>query len=369
MKAIAIIPGTRTVELVERPVPTIARPDDVKLRVLQVGICGTDREEAAGGRAVAPPGANELVIGHEMFGQVIEVGSAVRHARPGDYAVFTVRRGCGQCLPCQMNRSDMCRTGQYRERGIKGEDGYQTEFVIDAAQYLVPMPAALANIGVLCEPLSVVVKAIDEARRVQQVRLPDGPAMLDWPRGQRCLVSGLGPVGLLAAMILRLYGADVIGLDIVPAASARPQWLSVIGGQYLNDHATTPEQLTDQLQQVDVIIEATGVPKLAFNLADALGRNGSYILVGIPGHEREIPVPGAELMRRFVLNNQVLIGSVNAAPTHFQLAVRDLRNAYAQWGPHLDRLITHQYQPSQFAAAFFQHEPDEIKTVVDWGHD
>ena len=141
MKAIAIVPGTQSVHVADVPEPTIGAPDEIKLRMVRVGICGTDREEVTGGRADAPAGQTELVIGHEMLGQVVEVGSAVQRVRPGDYAVFTVRRGCGTCLPCLMNRSDMCLTGGYRERGIKGLDGYQTEYAVDKEQYLVQIPA------------------------------------------------------------------------------------------------------------------------------------------------------------------------------------------------------------------------------------
>jgi len=367
MKAIAINPGTTTVKLVDRPEPTITQPDEIKLRVLHVGICGTDREETSGGRADAPPGSTELVIGHEMFGQVVEVGKAVTRVRPDDYAVFTVRRGCGQCLPCLMNRSDMCRTGHYRERGIKGEDGYQTEFVVDTEQYLIPVPSGLQSIGVLSEPLSVVVKAIDEAGRLQMARLPEAPALLDWPHGCRCLVSGLGPVGLLAAMVMLLHGAEVTGMDIVPADSARPQWLTTLGGRYVDDRNTPPEKLVDLVGAMDIIIEATGVPKLAFNLIDALARNGLYVLVGIPGNEREIPVAGAELLRRLVLNNQVLMGSVNAARPHFQLAIDVLQCAHDRWGQQVERLITHHFPAAKFSEALALHDPNAIKVVVDWG--
>jgi len=367
MKAVAVIPGTKTVRLVDRPEPEVTKPNEVKLRVLHVGICGTDREEAAGGRADAPPGASELVIGHEMFGQVVKVGNAVTRVKPGDYAVFTVRRGCGKCLPCQMNRSDMCRTGDYRERGIKGLDGYQTEFVVDKEQYLVAVPPELKAVGVLCEPLSVVVKAIYEAQTLQMARLPDSPTMLDWPFGRRCLVSGLGPIGLLAAMVLRLHGAEVWGMDIVDAGTARPQWLAAIGGHYVNDRDLPPDKLPEMIGAMHIIIEATGVPKLAFNLPDALGPDGIYALVGIPGKEREITIPGAELLERFVLNNQALLGSVNAARTHFQLTVDALHCAYLRWGAHVEKLITHHYPCTDFETALTEHDPDEIKVVVDWG--
>ena len=150
MKAISIVPGTQSVHLADVPEPSIAAPDEIKLRIVRVGICGTDREEVQGGRADAPAGKTELVIGHEMFGQVVEVGSAVKRVKPGDFAVFTVRRGCGKCLPCTMNRPDMCLTGEYRERGIKALDGYQTEYVVDKEQYVVRIPrGARKNRGIM----------------------------------------------------------------------------------------------------------------------------------------------------------------------------------------------------------------------------
>src|SRR5918911_3060496 len=187
MQALALTPGTTTLRMVDRPEPQIGAPDEVKLRIVRVGICGTDREEASGGRALAPQGKQDLVIGHEMFGQVVEVGQAVTRVKAGDYAVFTVRRGCGKCLPCAMNRPDMCRTGDYRERGIWRLDGYQTEFVVDKEQYVVRVPPELEPIGVLCEPLSVAEKAIDEALRLQFSRLPEAAATPDWLFGRRCL--------------------------------------------------------------------------------------------------------------------------------------------------------------------------------------
>jgi threonine dehydrogenase-like Zn-dependent dehydrogenase len=206
VKAIALTPGTDRLRLVDRPEPTITAPDEVKVRVLQVGICGTDREEAAGGRAEAPPGESELVIGHEMLGQVVAVGSAVSAVAPGDYAVFTVRRSCGRCPACAAGRSDMCYTGDYAERGIKGRHGYQAEYVVDSSGYTVRVPGELASVGVLTEPMSVAEKAIDEATRVQLGRLPDVDDHARWLNGKQVLVAGLGPVGLLAAFALRLRG-------------------------------------------------------------------------------------------------------------------------------------------------------------------
>jgi threonine dehydrogenase-like Zn-dependent dehydrogenase len=366
MKAIAIVPGTSTARLVDRLEPSITAVDEVKLRMLRVGICGTDREEAAGGRARAPAGQSDLVMGHEMLGQVVQVGKAVTRVQPGDYAVFTVRRGCGQCLPCAMNRSDMCRTGEYRERGIWGLDGYQAEYVVDKEQYAVRVPSELATVGVLTEPLSVAEKAIDEAVRLQVARLPDSPATPDWLFGRHCLVAGLGPIGLLAAIALRLRGAIVFGLDIVDANSARPQWLAAIGGEYVDARQVPPDKVDDVIGPMDLILEATGVAGLAFNLLDALASDGAYVLTGIPGGNRPLEIPGAELVRQLVLDNQVMVGSVNAGRDHFQMAVNDLEVAHLRWGDHIAKLITHRHPYTEFAAALGQHPANEIKAVIEW---
>jgi len=366
MKAIANKTNTSTLTLVDRPEPVLGADDEVKLRILRVGICGTDREEAAGGRSKPPAGQDELVIGHEMFGQVVETGKSVTRVAVGDYAVFTVRRGCGKCLSCLMNRSDMCQTGEYLERGIWGLDGYQTEFAVDKEQYVVRVPAGLEAVGVLCEPLSVAEKAIDEAVRLQVARLPDAAASLDWLYGRPCLVAGLGPIGLLAALVLRLRGARVYGLDVVDENTARPQWLEQIGGIYIDGRQVPAGQVDDHFGRIDLIFESTGVAALEFNLLDALAPNGVYVLTGIPGGDRPLEVQGAELIRRLVLANQVMVGSVNAARDHYQMAVDDLAHAQLLWGEHVAKLITHKHPTSEFDSALHQHTSDEIKAVIEW---
>jgi threonine dehydrogenase-like Zn-dependent dehydrogenase len=364
MKAIAITPGTPGPRLSEREEPPLSADDEIKLRVLRVGICGTDREETRGGRARPPDGRQDLVIGHEMLGRVVETGSGVSTVKAGDLAVFTVRRGCGKCVSCVNNRPDMCYTGDYKERGIWGLDGYQTEYVVEKEQYAVRVPEPLEKIGVLCEPLSVAEKAVDEAVRVQAARLPDAGA--DWISGRHCLVAGLGPIGLLAALVLRLRGAEVYGLDVVDADTLRPQWLSGIGGRYVDGRLVTPEKVDERIGPMDLIVEAAGIPLLAFDLIDALSQNGIYVLTGVPGDDRPIQIPGGELMRRLVLNNQLMAGSVNAALQHFRAAISDLEEALRRWGDHPARLITHSYPYREYAEAFARHEKDEIKAVIEW---
>jgi threonine dehydrogenase-like Zn-dependent dehydrogenase len=366
MKAIAIVPGTAGSRLVERPEPSITTQDEVKVRMVRVGICGTDREEVSGGRAQAPDGETELVIGHEMLGQVVGVGSSVTRVMPGDYAVFTVRRGCGECACCVMNRADMCQTGKYRERGIRGLDGYQTEYAVDQEQYVVRVPTELEPVGVLMEPLSVVEKAIDEALRVQMARCPDAATTPDWFDGRRCLVAGLGPVGLLAAMVLRLRGGEVYGLDVVDSNTARPKWLGGIGGHYIDGREVPADQVEKTIGSMDLILDASGIAELEFNLLDALALNGIYVLTGIPGGDRPLQIPGAELIRQLVLENQVMLGSVNAARGHFQMAADDLAQAHLRWGAQIASLITHRYSWSQLAGLMDQHQPDAIKEVIEW---
>jgi threonine dehydrogenase-like Zn-dependent dehydrogenase len=366
VRAIAIVPGSAGARAVERPEPRIEADDQVKLKVLRVGICGTDREQAAGGRALAAEGSPELVIGHEMFGQVVDAGDRVRSVRTGDYALFTVRRGCGMCTPCSLKRPDMCRTGDYRERGIWGLDGFQAEYVVDSEDWLVRVPEPVAHLGVLAEPMSVIEKAIDEAVRIQVARMPSGQATPNWLAGRRCLVIGLGPVGMLAGVVMRLRGAEVFGMDIVDAASARPKWFEQVGCCYLDGREVKAGDIDDRAGQMDFVFEAAGEAGLIFGLIDALAPDGIAAITGIPHGDRPSTLPAADLARQLVLDNRILLGSVNAARDHFQSGIDDLCLAHLRWGDHMSGIITHRYPSGQIAEALLEKPREEIKAVIDW---
>jgi threonine dehydrogenase-like Zn-dependent dehydrogenase len=216
------------------------------------------------------------------------------------------------------------------------------------------------------EPLSVVEKAIDEALRVQTVRCPDAAITPDWLHRRRCLVAGLGPVGLLAAMILRLRGGEVYGLDVVDSNSARPKWLGSIGGSYIDGRQVPADQVEKKIGGMDFILDATGIAQLEFNLLDALAVNGMYVLTGIPGGDRPLQIPGGELIRQLVLDNQIMLGSVNAARGHFQMAADDLTQANLRWGTRIASLITNRYSCDEFAGLMGQHPCDAIKEVIEW---
>ncbi len=368
MKAVALFQENAEIKLIDVSEPALTLPDHVKLRVLQVGICGTDREEASGGRADAPEGEKYLIIGHEMLGQVVEVGKAVTSVKPGDIAIFTVRRGCEKCPSCLMGRPDMCYTGNYKERGIKELHGYQTEFAVDREKYLIKVPKEIVDFAVLAEPMSVVEKAIDEAVRVQVARLPEAAEESQWMRGKQVLVAGLGPIGLLAALALRLRGAKVIGLDIVDGSTARPKILEEMGGKYIDGRVVKPETYDEHFGQIDAIIEATGIAMLDFELIEALGVNGVFVLTGIPGGHRPISIDGSDLMQKLVLKNQVVIGSVNASEAHFQRAVDDLVQGAKMWPNVMKQLITHRVKCEDMMDVLTKHPADEIKSVIQWSN-
>ena len=337
MKALALVPGTTKLQLVDQPVPTIHKESELKVKVLRVGICGTDREEAAGGRAEAPPGEKQLIIGHEMVGRVVEIGKKVSVVKPGDLVVITVRRGCGGCAACAIARSDMCTTGNYRERGIKGLHGFQSEYIVDDEAYAIRVPQEIEKIAVLAEPMSVVQKAVEEASTIQTARMPYLKGSANWLDGKAAIVAGLGPIGLLAALVLRLRGAKVFGLDIVDPTSPRVKILTAIGGTYLNGKEKMPDMAAN------LIFDAAGIAKLDFDLLEMLAINGAFVLTGVPGEQRLIDVDGAALMRKLVLKNQVMVGSVNESIDHLESGIRDLQAASKKWPGVVEKLITQRF--------------------------
>ena len=365
MKAIAIVPGKTGISVVDVEEPQVQNDNQIKMKVLQVGICGTDREEVEGGRADAPPGEKKLIIGHEVFGRVVETGPGVHSVKNGDFGVFSVRRGCGKCAACNNNRSDMCLTGDYTERGIKALDGFQAQFVVDEEQYFVKDPDEIKDLGVLTEPMSVAAKAIDEAMIIQKARVKDFDGTDSWLKGKKALVGGVGAVGLLAAFALRLRGAEVYGLDIVDEDTLRPQILKKIGGHYIDGRKVKTINFDEEIGEMDFIFEAAGFAALQIELIDALAINGIYVSTGIPGGKRPIQIDGADLMRQLVLKNQVVLGSVNASPEHFKIAVSDLVGAKEKWPNEITRLVTERVLYSEFEKAL-KASPDEIKVVVEW---
>jgi threonine dehydrogenase-like Zn-dependent dehydrogenase len=358
MKAAAVYPDKKSLGIVnDFPEPKLQSPSGVKLRVLNVGVCGTDREIASFLYGVPPKGSEYLVIGHECLGEVVEAGPSAVGFKPGDLAIPMVRRPCehADCVACRSGRPDFCYTGDYRERGIMKMHGFMTEFIVDEAVYMNPVPAAIREVAVLVEPLTIAEKALIQVSLIQQ-RLP-------WRHQLHAVVLGAGPVGLLGAMTLRNKGFDVTvySLDREPNASA--DTIKAIGGRYISSQDRTIEQLVSDVGPIDLVYEATGVSTFALKVLEALGNNGVFVLTGVPGHHPPTPFDTDGLMRNAVLKNQILLGTVNAGKDAFEHAVADLTAFYGKWPDAVKGLITGRFPLDRFAEPI-QHQTG-IKNIIE----
>ena len=357
------------------PEPELNSPDQLLIHVLEVGICGTDRAIVRGEAGEVAPDAGYLILGHEMLGEVIAVGpTAAGEYAPGDLVVCTVRRPCGlpECPTCAHGESDMCYTGKFTERGIFHADGYMTSRVVESTEFTVKLPPELRPFGVLIEPTSVVEKAILESVLVQH-RLDwvkelndEGGIAREWRFVRRALVAGAGPIGMMAAFILRIHDVETHVTDIVPADGYKAALVNSIGGQYWNATETPAAEVAKRAGNIDLIVEATGIAPVAYELLTALGVNGVLVFTGVPGDRGgEFQIQGGHLMRQQVLWNQIVMGSVNANRSYFVQAVKDLGEIARRWPDALAKVITAHHPMENFEAALTTQPRDEVKAVFD----
>jgi len=361
MKAIAVNPGRKEIGIVDRAMPQIRTATDVLVRIREVGVCGTDREISRFEYGTPPDGADYLVLGHESLGEVVDAGSDVTRVKKGDLVVVMVRRPCGHCLPCGHNRQDFCTTGDYTERGIKQRDGFMTGFVVDDEQYMCPLPADLADIGVLTEPLTIAEKAMQQVKDIQD-RLPWGD-----PPSMNAVVVGAGPVGLLGAMALRVRGYKTFVYSREPRTDQRAGLVESFGATYLNSSEMTPEQLANKLGSLDLVYEATGVSSISFEVLKYLGINGIYIFTGIPPVRPAVPVEIDLIMREMVLRNQDIFGTVNANRPAFEDAIANLAQFRRQFPAAVAGLISKRWQMEEYAD-LLTGRAGGIKNVISLEH-
>lgn len=368
MKALAVFPERREVKLIEEEEPHITQPDQVKVRILEVGICGTDREICAFEYGEPPAGSEYLILGHEALGEVVEVGPAVLQFAPGDLVVPTVRRPClhPRCRACRAGHQDYCETGDCTERGIKGAHGYLTELVVEEARYLHRVPPHLREIAVLVEPLTIAEKAEHQLYGLMQRRPPwIDPSVSERAqgRGHTALVLGAGPVGLLGAMALRSAEYQVFLYSREPESDPRIAIARAIGATYLPSQTCSPAQLEERLGPIDLVYEAVGHSLLALEVLRALGPNGIYVLTGIPGRQALVEVDSATLFRDMVLKNQVVLGTVNAGEHDFDAAIADLDTFHQRW-PEAVRALLARPIPIDQGVACLLGRPAGIKSVI-----
>jgi threonine dehydrogenase-like Zn-dependent dehydrogenase len=371
MKAVSVFPGTQTLKIIEHDAPRITQPDQVMLRMLDVGICGTDREICSFEYGTPPEGCDYLVIGHEALAQVEEVGSAVELLKPGDLIVPTVRRPCHhpECLACRSEHQDFCYTGDFTERGIKEAHGYMTEFVVDRERYLKFVPPVLKEIAVLVETLTIAEKAMAQVFWLMQHRPPwIDPETQGAERGNglNALVLGVGPVGLLGAMMLVSAGFKTYVYSRELPPNPRIDLVSSIGATYISTQSMNIDQLNEQIGNIDLVYEAVGHSHFALEVLRVLGINGIFVLTGVPGLQAFIEADPARLMREMVLKNQVLLGTVNAGPESFASAIRDLDIFMKRWPAAVQTLIAGRYSPEQ-AFELILGRPTGIKSVISFG--
>jgi threonine dehydrogenase-like Zn-dependent dehydrogenase len=352
MKAIAVTPVRKELGIIDQPEPDVGSAFQVKLRMLEAGVCGTDKEICSFEYGTPPPGSEQLVIGHESLGEVIEIGSAVKRVRVGDLVVPMVRRPCphDDCVACRSDRQDFCFTGDFTERGIKGQHGFMTEFVVDHEKYMNPVPKELRDVAVLVEPLTIAEKALNQVWQVQQ-RLPWGCPVAPGKAAAHChraLVLGAGPVGLLGAMALVNYDFETYIYSREAAPNPRSQLIDSIGAHYISSATTPPQALPRKIGNIDLVYEATGASSLAFETMKYLGTNGIFVFTGVPGRKGPIEVDTDLIMRDLVLKNQVVFGTVNAGRDAYEDSIRDLGTFAKRWPDAVRSLITGRYQIDQY---------------------
>jgi glucose 1-dehydrogenase len=366
MKAIAVFPARREVTLVDHPEPVMTSGTSVKLRMLEVGICGTDREIVSFQYGTPPPGSAYLVTGHESLGEVTEVGPAVRRVKPGDLVVTMVRRPCPhpECLACREGRQDFCYTGDFTERGIKGAHGFATEIVVDDEVYMNVVPPSLRDVAVLAEPLTIAEKAITQVWQVQR-RLPwVAPAKPgEKGRAHRAVVLGAGPVGLLGAMALVRAGFETTVYSRASGPHDKASLVASFGATYVAAETTDLDALAARVGNIDLVYEATGAARISFQMMEVLGTNGVFVFTGVPGRRAPIALDADLIMRRLVLANQVVFGTVNAARTDYEGAIRDLGAFMQAWPDAVRRLITGRH-PIDDAVGVLLAPPSGIKDVI-----
>ncbi|HXJ58729.1 MAG TPA: glucose 1-dehydrogenase [Verrucomicrobiae bacterium] len=372
MRAVGVIPARREVALLQHGWPRINAPTEMRIRTIEVGICGTDREICSFAYGTPPEGCEYLVLGHEALGEVLETGPEVQGFKPGDLVVPTVRRPCPHehCPSCRDARQDFCFTGDFTERGIKMTHGFMTESFVEDQAHLNLVPVDLRDVAVLVEPLTVAEKALAQVWQVQQ-RLPwsngiGQNASHGRGAGKTAVVLGAGPVGILGAMALLINGFKTFVYSRSAEPNPKAELLNSIGARYISSETTSLAQFVEIVGNIDLVYEAVGVGRITFDVLKVLGLNGVFVFTGIPPHKPAIPIEADSLMRQVVLMNQAIIGTVNADRPAFQSAIRDLAIFKQRWPDALRKVITGRH-PLESYRELLLGKATGIKNVVILG--
>ena len=367
MRAIAVTPAKRTVGIINHHEPELTSATHVKLRMIEAGVCGTDREICAFEYGTPPPGSEQLIIGHESLGEVVEIGAKVTRIKTGDLVVPMVRRPCPHqhCMACRAGRQDFCFTGDFTERGIKGQHGFMAQVIVDDEQFMNPVPRELRDIAVLVEPLTIAEKGLAQVWDIQQ-RLPWGCPSVPGKAQAHChkaVVLGAGPVGLLGALVLVHAGFDTWVFARQPHPNPKSMVLESIGARYRSADAHSLQDLAEEVGNIDLVYEATGASLLAFDMMKHLGSNGIFIFTGVPGRKAPVEVDTDLMMRNLVLKNQVVFGTVNAGRQAFEASIRDMGVFFRRWPEAMKSMITGRF-PMEAHRELLLGKSAGIKNVI-----
>ena len=343
MKAVAVVPSKKELRLVNHPMPQLSDGNQIKVQTLDVGICGTDREICTFVYGSPPEGDDYLVLGHESLGRVVEVGDNVTRLKVGDLVVPSVRRPCSDpnCNPCRNDKQDYCINGQFTERGIKEVHGFMTEFYVDDEKYFTHVPEDLRELAVMAEPLTIAEKGLTQAYAVQQ-RLPWACTEPGKPKGHglSAVVLGAGPIGILGAMKCVVEGFDTYVYSRSKAPNPKADLVEQIGAKYFSKYDISPQELAEEVGNIDLVYEAVGGSEIAFDILQVLGTNGIFVFTGIPAPETRLEIDSDILMRRIVLENLAIVGTVNADRQAFEDAIADLAEFKKRWPETIKGVIS-----------------------------
>lgn len=359
MQGIAARPGQVEPCFVDVPEPGDPGPGEVLCCTLELGVCGTDREILQSSQPLVPPGSDYLVLGHECLARVAAVGSGVRELGVGDLVVPVVRR---PRRPGTL-RPDMLAMGEYVERGIVEQHGFSTRWWTDRPEHLFRVGPELAPWAVLAEPLTCSEKGVNEALLLQQARLGE-TCWTDEP--PRVLITGLGPIGLGAALVCccRGWPTTVYGRD--PRDSYRATLVEAMGASYWPASEADFEPADVQRDGFDLLLECTGSDELMVEVAGVLRARGIMVWLGSTRRPRPTPLNLSTLMRNSLLRNHLILGSVNAADRDFRNVLDHLDRLRQEMPQVLDRMITARVSPDDSLWHYEHRAPQGIKTVVSF---
>lgn len=355
MRAIAAVPGEEnSIRIMNVDIPKIGETG-VLVKVKLVGLDGTDREIIGGLYGEPPEGEKQLILGHECLGEVVRTGSRVKTLKPGDLVVATVRRP-DDCLNCLAGEYDMCLKGNYRERGIKGANGFLSDYYAEKEEFLLKVPQELGELAVLLEPVSVAEKAIRTAFEVQD--------RMRW-EPETAMITGTGVLGLITAVLLKLRGLDIICMDRSDG-EYKEKLFSELGVTHINSRKINLHDIPTRVgKQVDMIFEMTGNSSIALHAIMVAGINGVVVLASITGGDKSIMICSDCFNQGLVLGNKIVVGTVNAHRKDFEQGICDLLAAEKRWPGLVAKLITARYPPERITEAVSVMDGN-IKVIIEF---